>query len=168
MSIMSVGAGGHEVNPPARLRWVSTCKPGRRGEIRCLTSWTPACSADRRLGAFQPHCGRRRSLRPDNGETLTGFAEQLQVRGLLEPSKAARTQWIVRIRCTPSTARALAGHSLTWPTPSWISLTTGGRAEIVGVLGAPSDVDRPPRPPGDPRLERYIGPSGRRALAPTY
>jgi DNA-binding Lrp family transcriptional regulator len=66
----------------------------------------------------------------------------LRVRGLLEPSKAGRTQWIVRIRCTPSAASTIAEALARRADTSWISLTAGG-TEIVCVVSARNDVDRP-------------------------
>jgi len=65
-------------------------------------------------------------------------ARLLQVRGLVEPSAAGRTQWILRIRCTPSAARTVADAIARRTDTSWISLTGGG-TEIICVLSAPGD-----------------------------
>jgi DNA-binding Lrp family transcriptional regulator len=67
----------------------------------------------------------------------------LRVRGLLEPSKAGRTQWIVRIRCTPGISADLADTLASSVDITWISLISGG-AEIVCVLSTPSDADPAP------------------------
>jgi DNA-binding Lrp family transcriptional regulator len=66
----------------------------------------------------------------------------LRVRGLLEPSKVGRTQWIVRIRCNPRTAGAVAEGLARRHDTSWISLTAGG-AEVVGVLNIAGHPDYP-------------------------
>jgi DNA-binding Lrp family transcriptional regulator len=67
-------------------------------------------------------------------------AGRLRVRGLGEPSKTGHTQWIVRIRCTPSTAAPLADALARRSDTSWISLTAGG-SEIVCVVDAPTGGD---------------------------
>jgi DNA-binding Lrp family transcriptional regulator len=66
----------------------------------------------------------------------------LRVRGLLEPSKVGRSQWIVRIRCNPNTAGTLAEGLARRTDTSWISLTAGG-AEVVGVLNVAGHTDNP-------------------------
>ena len=67
----------------------------------------------------------------------------LRVRGLLEPSKAGQTQWIVRIRCSPGISADMADALASSVDITWISLISGG-AEIVCVLSTPSDADPAP------------------------
>jgi DNA-binding Lrp family transcriptional regulator len=72
----------------------------------------------------------------------------LRVRGLLEPSKVGRTQWIVRIRCTPNAAKTIAEALARRVDTSWISLIAGG-AEFVCVHDSRSHTDQP-----NPLLEK--------------
>jgi hypothetical protein len=115
------------------------------GGIRCLTCWTsnsctrcrstvgrPSASSANVLGVSDQTVARRYDRHRSSG--------LLRVRGLLEPSKAGRTQWIVRIRCTPGTSAAMADALARSVDISWISLISGG-AGIVCVLSAPSDAD---------------------------
>ena len=66
----------------------------------------------------------------------------LRVRGLLEPTRAGKTQWIVRVRCAPSTATSLATALAHRDDTSWVSLTAGG-GEVVCIVNAPSDIGHP-------------------------
>ena len=51
---------------------------------------------------------------------------RLRVRGLVEPDLLGLRSWIIRVRCTPSAAAAVAGALAQRPDTAWISLTSGG------------------------------------------
>jgi DNA-binding Lrp family transcriptional regulator len=83
-------------------------------------------------------------------------AGRLRVRGLVEPSKTGVTQWIIRLRCTPSATEKIADALASRTDTAWISLTAGG-TEIVCVVREVGDVNHPA-----PLLERL--PLGRSIL----
>jgi DNA-binding Lrp family transcriptional regulator len=64
----------------------------------------------------------------------------LRVRGLLDPRRMGRLQWVVRIRCTPDSAAPVAAALGKRPDTSWISRTSGG-SELVCVTDAPTPAD---------------------------
>jgi DNA-binding Lrp family transcriptional regulator len=67
-------------------------------------------------------------------------AGSLRVRGLLDPRRQGRVEWIVRIRCTPDSAGQVAAALGRRPDTSWISRTSGG-TELVCVTDAPTPAD---------------------------
>jgi DNA-binding Lrp family transcriptional regulator len=64
----------------------------------------------------------------------------LRVRGKTVPSRLGHVEWVVRIRCTPDTAGAVAVALARRPDTSWISRTSGGN-ELVCVTSAPTPAD---------------------------
>ncbi|MCR6487751.1 Lrp/AsnC family transcriptional regulator [Amycolatopsis sp. OK19-0408] len=64
----------------------------------------------------------------------------LRIRGLADPARLGRVEWVVRIRCPPDSAAAVAAALARRPDTSWISRTSGG-TELVCVTQAPTPAD---------------------------
>jgi len=64
----------------------------------------------------------------------------LRVIGLVDPHRAGRQQWILRLTAATSTAHDLAQALARRPDTSWVRLTSGG-TEIVAVVHTTPDAD---------------------------
>jgi DNA-binding Lrp family transcriptional regulator len=60
----------------------------------------------------------------------------MRVLGLPDAHRFGHLEWIMRVRCTPDTASAVAGVLARRDDTSWVSLTAGG-TEIVCLMRAP-------------------------------
>ncbi|MFE3192357.1 Lrp/AsnC family transcriptional regulator [Nocardia sp. NPDC059240] len=60
----------------------------------------------------------------------------LRVVGLPDPGRTATTQWLVRLTCTPATARKLADALARRDDTSWVMLTSGG-TEVFLIVDGP-------------------------------
>jgi hypothetical protein len=64
------------------------------------------------------------------------------VRGLVEPARAGKTQWIIRVRALPAITAKIADALAQRPDTSWVSVTTSG-GEVLCVVDAPGQLDHP-------------------------
>ncbi|MFE4629369.1 Lrp/AsnC family transcriptional regulator [Streptomyces mirabilis] len=64
----------------------------------------------------------------------------LGVWGLVDPARLGQVEWLVRIRCTPDSAGAVASALARRADTSWISRTAGG-SELVCRTWAPTPAD---------------------------
>ncbi|MFI2239510.1 Lrp/AsnC family transcriptional regulator [Streptomyces chrestomyceticus] len=61
----------------------------------------------------------------------------LRITGRPNPQRLGHTRWLLRLRCTPDTARPLADSLARRPDTSWVTLTTSG-TDLYCALDAPT------------------------------
>lgn len=65
----------------------------------------------------------------------------LHVVGRLDPRWSGRSEWVIRLRCAPGTARTVADLLARRPDTHWVRIGSGG-AEVIANVASRSDDDR--------------------------
>lgn len=84
-------------------------------------------------------------------------SDVVRVRGQVWPEVVGEQQWLVRLRCVPAAADALARAVAARPEASWVHVASGG-AEILAMVRAPArDLDESDLLGRLPREPRVVG-----------